>query len=126
MTNLGQFGYAADTQTSPSNLFAFQAHLGHLAATGSPRGWVRGGDITPIRRYAEMFAGWGLKAVDDVAWYHPMRPTLDARAVADGNRNPAQPVFGIGRRTARSCRRRCGSTRSGRSGARPFSTTPGP
>jgi hypothetical protein len=35
VTNLAQFGYAADTQTSPSNLVAFQAHLGHLAATGS-------------------------------------------------------------------------------------------
>jgi pimeloyl-ACP methyl ester carboxylesterase len=94
-TNLAQFGYAADPATSPPNLFAFQAHVGHLAASGSPRGWVRGGAITPIRRYAEMFSGWGLKNVDGVAWYHPMRLTIDAGAVADGNANPAQQVFGV-------------------------------
>jgi hypothetical protein len=95
VTNLAQFGYAADTQTSPAALFAFQAHLGHLAASGDPRGWVRAGELTPITRYAQMFAGWGLRNVDGVAWYHPMRLTLDARSVAAGNRNPAQRVLGV-------------------------------
>jgi hypothetical protein len=95
VTNLAQFGYAADTQTSPASLFAFQAHLGHLAASGDPRGWVRSGEITPITRYAQMFAGWGLRNVDGVAWYHPNRLTLDARSVANGNRNPAQRVLGV-------------------------------
>jgi pimeloyl-ACP methyl ester carboxylesterase len=95
VTNLAQFGYAADTETSPPSLFAFQAHVGHLAAAGSPRGWVRGGDITPITRYAKMYSGWGLEDVDGVAWYHPMRLAIDAGAVADGNRNPAQRVFGV-------------------------------
>lgn len=94
-TNLAQFGYAADTETSPPNLFAFQAHLGHLAASGDPRGWVRAGEITPIKRYAKMFAGWGYKDVDGVAWYHPMRLTIDAGAIGDGNPNPAQKVFGV-------------------------------
>jgi pimeloyl-ACP methyl ester carboxylesterase len=95
VTNLAQFGYAADPATSPPNLFAFQAHVGHLAAAGSPRGWVRGGAITPLNRYAKMFSGWGLRDVDGVAWYHPMRLTIDGGAVADGNRNPAQRVFGV-------------------------------
>jgi pimeloyl-ACP methyl ester carboxylesterase len=95
VTNLAQFGYAADPATSPPNLLAFQAHVGHLAAAGTPGGWVRGGAITPIGRYAKMFSGWGLKDVDGVAWYHPLRLTIDAGAVADGNRNAAQRVFGV-------------------------------
>jgi pimeloyl-ACP methyl ester carboxylesterase len=94
-TNLAQFGYAADTQTSPPNLFAFQAHVGQLAASGDPRGWDQAGEITPIKRYAKMFAGWGFKNVDGVAWYHPMRLTIDAGAVGDGNPNPAQQVMGV-------------------------------
>jgi hypothetical protein len=94
-TNLAQFGYAADPATSPPTLLAFQAHLGHLAASGDPRGWVRAGAITPIKRYAKMFAGWGLKGVDGVAWYHPMRLTIDSGAVGDGNANPAQKVLGV-------------------------------
>ena len=47
-TNLAQWGYAADTETSPSNLSAFQAHVGRLAASGDPRGWDQAGEITPI------------------------------------------------------------------------------
>jgi pimeloyl-ACP methyl ester carboxylesterase len=94
-TNLAQLGYAADPATSPPNLFAFQAHVGHLAAAGSPRGWVRAGAITPLNRYAKMFAGWGLRDVDGVAWYHPMRLTIDAGAVANGKANPAQKVLGV-------------------------------
>jgi pimeloyl-ACP methyl ester carboxylesterase len=94
-TNLAQWGYAADTETSPSNLFAFQAHVGHLADSGDPRGWDQAGDITPVKRYAKMFAGWELQDVDGVAWYHPMRLTLDARSVAAGNANPAQQVMSV-------------------------------
>jgi hypothetical protein len=93
--NLAQWGYAADTQTSPAALFAFQGHVGQLAASGDPRGWDQAGEITPIRRYAKMFAGWGYKDVDGVAWYHPMRLTIDAGAVADGNKNPAQKAMGV-------------------------------
>ncbi|MFL5826838.1 MAG: hypothetical protein ACJ76V_09975 [Thermoleophilaceae bacterium] len=95
VTNLAQYGYALDTATSPAPLVAAQAHLGRLAASGDPRGWVRDGELTPIRRYAEMFAGWGLKGLDGTAWYHPRRLTIDAGAVADGNANPAQRVLGV-------------------------------
>jgi hypothetical protein len=95
VTNLAQYGYALDTATSPSALAAAQAHLGRPAASGNPRGWDRAGELTPIRRYAEMFSGWGLERLDGTAWYHPRRLTEDARAVANGNRNPAQRILGV-------------------------------
>ncbi len=94
-TNLAQYGYALDTETSPAGLVAAQAHLGRLAASGDPRGWDQDGEITPIRRYARMFSGWGLKGLDGTAWYHPLRLTLDSGAVAAGNANPAQDVLGV-------------------------------
>jgi hypothetical protein len=95
VTNRAQFGFALDTQTSPDNLAAAQAHLGQLAATGSPRGWEDAGELTPIDRYAEMFSGTGLKGLDGTAWYHPLRLTIDAGAVANGNGNDAQRVLDV-------------------------------
>jgi pimeloyl-ACP methyl ester carboxylesterase len=95
VTNLGQYGYALDTETSPEGLRAAQAHLGRLAAEGDPRGWDQAGEITPIGRYARMFSGWGLKGLDGTAWYHPRRLTIDAGAVAAGNPSPAQSVLGV-------------------------------
>jgi pimeloyl-ACP methyl ester carboxylesterase len=94
-TNEGQYGYALDSETSPASLIAAQAHMGHLAASGTPRRWVRAGEITPIRRYATMFSGWGLKGLDGTAWYHPQRLTIDSGAVAAGNANPAQKVLNV-------------------------------
>jgi len=94
-TNEGQYGYALDSETSPSALMAAQAHMGHLAASGNPRPWVRDGELTPIKRYATMFSGWGLKGLDGTAWYHPQRLTIDSGAVAAGNANPAQQVLNV-------------------------------
>jgi pimeloyl-ACP methyl ester carboxylesterase len=94
-TNEAGYGYAVDSASSPPNLVAFQAHVGRLARSGSPRGWVRGGELTPIQRYAAMFSGSGLKGLDGTAWYHPLRLTLDSRGLANGNANPAQQVFGL-------------------------------
>ncbi len=74
---------------------AFQAHVGKLAAAGNPRGWIQAGEITPIVRYARMFFGSGLTDVDGVAWYHPLRLSIDSGAVAAGNRNPAQHVLSV-------------------------------
>src|SRR5436190_12968150 len=48
VTNAGQYGYALDTETSPAGLVAAQAHLGHLAASGDPRGWDDAGELTPL------------------------------------------------------------------------------
>jgi hypothetical protein len=94
-TNEAEFGYAVDAETSPPNLRAAQVHAGHLAASGTPRGWDGAGEITPIQRYASMLSGTGLTGVDGNAWYHPLRLTIDAGAVADGNANPAQSVLGV-------------------------------
>ena len=103
VTNAGQYGYALDTETSPPSLAAAQAHLGHLAASGDPRGWDDAGELTPLRRYrGRCSRGWGLKGLDGTAWYHPLRLTIDAGAVADGNANPAQKRA----RRARDARRR--------------------
>jgi hypothetical protein len=95
VTNAGQYGFALDTATSPAGLAAAQAHLGHLAAAGDPRGWDDAGELTPLARYATMFSGWGLRGLDGTAWYHPRRLTLDAGAVANGVANPAQDVMGV-------------------------------
>jgi hypothetical protein len=95
VTNVAQYGYALDSKTSPSTLRAAQAHLGQIASTGNPHGWDRAGAITPIRRYAEMFSGWGLRGLDGTAWYHPMRLTIDSGAVAAGNANAAQRVLDV-------------------------------
>ncbi|WP_445151262.1 hypothetical protein [Baekduia sp. Peel2402] len=92
VTNVGQYGYALDTATSPAGLVAAQAHLGHLTATG---GWDDANELTPIKRYAEAFAGWGIKGLDGTAWYHPLRLTIDAGAVAAGNANPAQKILDV-------------------------------
>ena len=89
--NEAGYGYGVDSATSPPNLAAFQAHVGHLAG----RRWVRGGELTSIQRYAAMFDGSGLKGLDGTAWYHPLRLTIDSRVVADGNANPAQRVLGV-------------------------------
>jgi hypothetical protein len=96
VTNEAQFGYAADVKTSPESLAAFQVHAGKVQGGNcDPCHWVRGDAITPIQRYATMIAGWGLRNVDGTAWYHPMRLTIDAGAVGDGNPNPAQRVLHV-------------------------------
>jgi hypothetical protein len=95
VTNEAQYGYALDTETSPAGLIAAQAHLGRLAASGDPRGWDDAGELTPIQRYAQMFSGTGLRSLDGTAWYHPQRLTIDSRAVAAGNANPAQAVLDV-------------------------------
>jgi hypothetical protein len=93
-TNAAEYGYALDTATSPPALAAAQAHLGELAPAGAPRGWVSD-ELTPLQRYADMFSGFGLAGLDGTAWYHPLRLTIDAGAVADGNANAAQRVLGV-------------------------------
>lgn len=95
VTNLGQYGYALDAETSPESLRAAHANMGRLADSGDPRGWDQAGEITPIQRYATMFSGLGIEGVDGTAWYHPLRLTIDSGAVAAGNPNPAQDVLDV-------------------------------
>jgi hypothetical protein len=106
-TNLGQYGYALNVGTSPPTLAAAQAHLGRgIAARGPIHGWDGRGALTPIKRYATMFAGAGIDSADGTEWYFPQRLTDDSGAVANGIANPAQTILGVhatfGRRLPRS------------------------
>ena len=56
---------------------------------------MQGKDISPIKRFAQMFAGDKLKGLDGTAWYHPQRLSIDAGAVGNGLANPAQKVLGV-------------------------------
>jgi hypothetical protein len=42
-----------------------------------------------------LLSGTGLTGVDGSAWYHPLRLSIDASAVADGNANPAQAILDV-------------------------------
>ncbi|MBV8953565.1 MAG: hypothetical protein JO179_05485, partial [Solirubrobacterales bacterium] len=93
--------------TSPAALAAAQAHLGRgIAARGPVHGWDGRGALTPIKRFAAMFAGAGIDNADGTEWYFPQRLTDDSGAVANGIANPAQAILGVhatfGRRLPRS------------------------
>jgi hypothetical protein len=92
-TNRGGYGYAFDTATSPDTLRLIQVHVGHFAETGDPRDWVNG-ELGRVGRVARAFSGMGIAGHDGTAWYHPLRLSIDGRAVDNGNRNPAQRVYG--------------------------------
>jgi len=96
-TNVGVFGYALNVATSPASLAAAQAHLGAGVDTqGSPPfGWDSTGALTPISRFAAMFAGAGIKNANGSEWYFPQRLTDDTGAVGDGTANPAQSVLDV-------------------------------
>jgi hypothetical protein len=96
VTNLAQYGYAQNVGTSPKSLVAAQAHLGRgVAAAGPVLGWDGRGALTPITRFAQMFAGAGVLGADGVEWYFPQRLTDDTAAVGNGLANPAQAVLGV-------------------------------
>jgi pimeloyl-ACP methyl ester carboxylesterase len=96
VTNLGQYGYALNAATSPASLLAAQGHLGQgIAAEGPIHGWDGAGALTPISRFATMFAGAGVENANGTEWYFPQRLTDDTAAVDDGNANPAQSVLDV-------------------------------
>ncbi len=96
VTNLGQYGFALNVGTSPATLAAAQAHLGRgVAAQGPVHGWDGAGALTPITRFATMFAGFGVDGADGTEWYFPQRLTDDTGAVGNGLPNPAQSVLGV-------------------------------
>ena len=107
VTNLALFGYDTDPKTSQLS-FAAQAHVGQLAASGTPRGWDRAGAITPLKRWANMLSGTGVSNADGSEWYFPMRLTIDTGAVGNGIANPAQSILDVhsteGRHLPRSLR----------------------
>ncbi len=100
VTNLGQFGFAlnatAHENVLQKGLAASQAHLGRgVAAAGPIHGWDGTGALTPILRFATMFAGPGIQNADGSEWYFPQRLTDDTGAVANGIANPAQSVLNV-------------------------------
>jgi hypothetical protein len=91
-TNIAAYGYALDTKTGPSSLALVQSHIGHLASSGDPRGWVDDG-LTTAKRAATVFSG--IRGMDGTAWYHPRRLSIDSAAVNGGIANPAGAVLGV-------------------------------
>jgi len=91
-TNAGGYGYAFDHDTSPDSLRLIHMHIGSLAASGDPRGWVDG-ELGTVQRAAAMFSG--IRGIDGTAWYHPVRLSIDGGAVNGGVRNDAQKVLGL-------------------------------
>jgi pimeloyl-ACP methyl ester carboxylesterase len=109
VTNEGEYGFALNAATSPPSLLAAQAHLGKGISPQTINGyhtWDSTGALTPITRFAQMFAGQGIVSADGTEWYFPQRLTDDTRAVGNGIANPAQKVLNVhstmGRRLPRS------------------------
>ncbi len=90
-SNLAQLGYAFDASTSPAALSLIHVHSGHLAATGTPRGWVNDGP-TPIQNLAFAFSQEPLGPVD---WYYPERLTIDVGAAGSLTQTPAATALGL-------------------------------
>jgi hypothetical protein len=98
VTNAAQYGYALNVGTSPPSLSAAQAHLGKGLGPAGPNGlhgWDGRGALTPLRRFAQMFAGAGIVSADGTEWYFPQRLTDDTAAVGNGVANPAQQVLDV-------------------------------
>lgn len=91
-TNLGQYGYSVDNDTSPQFLALVHSHIGNLATSGEPRGW-QDGELGSARRAAQVFAEYD--GYDGTSWYHPRRLSLDGSSVNNGIANPAQKVLGV-------------------------------
>jgi hypothetical protein len=88
------YGYALDVRTGPKSLALVQSHIGHLAASGDPRGWVNDG-LTTALRAARVFGAPDLPDMDGTAWYHPRRLSIDAGAVNGGIANPADATLDV-------------------------------
>jgi pimeloyl-ACP methyl ester carboxylesterase len=97
-TNEAQYGYALNAATSPQSLLAAQAHLGAGISSHTIDGyytWNGAGALTPITRYAMMFAGTGILNANGTEWYFPQRLTDDTAAVGNGIANPAQKILDV-------------------------------
>jgi hypothetical protein len=98
VTNEGLYGYALNAATSPSSLLAAQAHLGTGVSSKTINGyhtWNSAGALTPITRYAAMFAGKGILNANGTEWYFPQRLTDDTGAIGNGIANPAQKILHV-------------------------------
>ncbi len=97
VTNEAGFGYSVNVGTSPESLIAAQIHGGTgvepVAKEDGLHGWdgEGNGELTPVRRYAEMLSGAGLREASGSEWYFPARLTLDTGAVGNGLGNSSHP-----------------------------------
>ena len=91
VTNEAALGYGFDASTSPKFLALTHIHSGHLAASGTPRGWVNDGP-TPIQNLARAFSREPLGAID---WYYPTRLTIDSGAGRSLVQTPATRWLGL-------------------------------
>ena len=97
-SNEAQYGYALNAATSPKSLLAAQSHLGAGVSShtiGGYHTWDGTGALTPITRFAQMFAGAGILSADGTEWYFPQRLTDDTGAVGNGLANPAQRILDV-------------------------------
>ncbi len=90
-TNKANLGYSFDASTSPSALALIHVHSGHLAASGTPRGWVDDGP-TPIEDLAFAFSQEPLGPID---WYYPERLSIDVEAASSLTQTPAATALGL-------------------------------
>jgi pimeloyl-ACP methyl ester carboxylesterase len=86
-TNRGGLGYAFDKDTSPPSLSLIRVNAGHLGQDGD---WVDG-DVTPIKRLAEAFAG----QPNATEWYFPRKLTIDVDAAQFLERNAQTRLLGL-------------------------------
>jgi hypothetical protein len=98
VTNEAQYGYALNYKTSPMGLIAAQGHLGAGISSHTINGahtWNSAGALTPITRFATMFAAPEEMNAAGTEWYFPQRLTDDTAAIGNGIANPAQAVLGV-------------------------------
>jgi hypothetical protein len=88
-TNRALLGFAFDKDTSPLDP-SLQANVGRLAGSGEPRDWVDG-DVTPLRRLAELFAG----RPNATEWYFPDRLRIEVDAAQELRRNAQTRLLGL-------------------------------
>ncbi len=90
-TNLANFAYAFDRDTSPAALALLHVNAGHLATSGDPRGWVDGG----VTSAADLADGFAQEPANGVEWYFPLRLTIDTNGANRMKQDPAARYLGL-------------------------------
>ena len=91
-TNEAPVRVRARRETSPPPWIATRRTSGGWRTAATPRPWVRAGELTPIRRYATMISGWGLRSARRHRLVSPAAPDDRLR-----RRRRWQPEAGAGR-----------------------------
>jgi hypothetical protein len=91
VTNQGFLGYVFDDTTSPPSFAALRIRAGMLAASGDPRPWVDGQNMS-IKDFAKAFSREPANATE---WYYPSRLVLDTAAANALRPTPASRLLGL-------------------------------